>query len=888
MVYFFSIILFLTLPAFGSAEKADEKQRIIHLSSQINNNIFRTDAELGLTKFLAQHKKNSNFLNMQTTASEDLNPKILKFHELPEHIKLDFCPICFYGFEERKNDGFFDTIFKNSCGHYCHLNCLNNETDQEKNSCKICHQQIATDEKKELEKELIDLNFDNNTSLGTLIGIFADKKGLAYSLTKEVEAIKVPALKTYRSNTLDEIWEIILTFLKDNGCSFETRDNLLIFAKDAQIYPIYSSRDGIRPDLLPDSDQVIRYMYYLKNVKSDIATSILNQLLNEQPISIGNYDILLIKDKSRTIRHALQIIFELDNGGLRQDLVIHPLKHTDPEFVANFLTKEVIGSVKGSTDRIRYITPNKKSLTYFSPDVKVFPYLNRKSLIFLGPKVEVDRYRHFVDLTLDVEIDAAKSRIHIYEVKYHSPEKLKNLLDRMIKTSSGPNSAEKFKDTIIYAEQQSNENNAGGNRLIVAGTDEEWMIIENLIKELDKPLKTIAIEVMVVNASQSLQRLLSSHIRDAKGGAINPNVSFRTNSFADTLNVASGNSSFSNISREATLPPDFLNDQGSNVMSLKNLATGILDKDAWAFIKSKATQNNSAIIYQPFMVTKSNETTKWMDKVTRQVPGELLVTASKTSRRQVPLDAQVSLNLTPRVNIEGLIDMDVEIIVQEFLPIIEGQQDTPETTSRSVKTRVFVGMGEVLVLGGFDISKLTKTRYGFPLLEKIPIIGNLFRSLTKLSDKTQTMFFLRASTMKQELQPGMDDYTALKVKYAKYQVGNVDNVSEEKDPIVRVFFKPRHSSLAQSKSDQQNSRFKYIDDFVEAKTSPLEVNMINDPAFNSGLKNEDEKKVSPTKSYWEENGYYPKKNILANLKHKKPRRSNQNLVIENITTPELI
>lgn len=718
-------------------------------------------------------------------------------------------------------------------------------------------------------EEVIDLNFEN-TTISSLIKILADKMGFAYILSKDLESVKVPPLKSFGPRKISQAWNLILNLLRDSGFSHEDRGGLHIFSKDGQLYPFYSSKE-VPPDKIPDdSDQVIRYLYYLNNLRADAINSFLGNFLTEKPIQVGSLDVLLLKEKARNLKKILQIVQELDIGGVHQTVVILPLKYTNADTVARFLNDDIIAQSKNNSgDKIRFFSPNKKSVTYFPTEVRVIPYKDKDVIIFFGQKAEIDRLIHFVKLAIDIKLPGANSRIHIKEVKNQAPDYVKGIIERLIssRTSQVGGNPDRFKDVVLFAETPGQQRSSSGSRIIVSCSNEEWRIIEDLIEDLDKATQTIAIEIMIVDASMSLLKILESHIRDRAGGFINQNVSFRTNNFANSLD-------FQGTPREYPINGGILNYQDASDFAFGKTTAGVLDQDAWGLIRTVATQHNSAVLYQPFITVKSNETGRWSQSDRRQVPGEIQSTASKVTRRQAQVSATTAIDITPRVNLGGQVDIDLTITVEEFLATTLSP-DTPESSSRTVKTTATIGMGEVLALGGFDRSKLSKQTANTPILGNIPIIGTFFKSATKQSDKTQTMFFIRASTMKQELQPEIDDYTALKVKYAKYQLGNIDNYAETKDPFVRFFFKPRKSTIKQTVSDYQQGRFKYIDDFIERKTMPQSANIKNDPSFNSGIENQVPNKAV---TYWDKIEKYntdPEKTLK-----KKKSKKNQTLIIE--------
>lgn len=813
----------------------DGVREIVHLKgddvifqNQDNTVVFKSDFDLN----------GDGILQSDVEEALLIRPKNYGYDDLNESRKKDLCVLCQSRFEQVKDDSTKIEILELGCTHFFHKSCLDLWQKAGHDMCPTCKYRIGGNVGD--SEEVLDISLDS-ISLATFIKIVAEKKKMNYWLHKDLATIK-PSLKTYKAMSVDRAWELILTLLEIYGYTHVVVGDLHKFlpSKEAvtEPYPLYSSVKGITPDMLPDSDQVIRYIYALKNIKADMANSILGNLLGEKQLTVGDFDVLIIKDSSRNIKQAMKIIRELDVGGMRQSIAIMSLRYTEPEVIAKFLNEDIIAGKSGGSN-IRFWAPYKKSLKYFSSDVRVIPYKDKRMLIFLGQQAEVDRIIHFVKFALDIDIGQAGSRIHIKEIRHHSPADVQRLLQSLI--SGSGNNSEFFKDIKMYAESatSSTEGHGSGSRLIVACGNDDWKRISEFIDQVDKPQPTLAVEIMIVDASLDLVKQLSGHVRDASDGFFGDNIGLRSNNFASTLTFDS-NLPASTKTREYPLNQGLYSDPASSFISIGG-SKNLLHADAWGLIKAQASQTNSSIIYQPYIVTTNNQEGKWASSEDRRTDGDIQSTGTRTIRRRVSIKAATNITLTPRINLEGVVDLSINIRVSEFK---ENVATSPDTTSRNLVTKATLGLGEVLALGGFDSSKLTRATYKVPFLSSIPIIGLLFKNSKKQSNKTQLYMFLRVSVIKQQLHAEPDDYTALKVKYAKYQVDNINSYAKSQDPIEQFFFKPRKSTIQQTMQDYKNDRFSYIDEFVERKETPISANMLADPYYNSGRMKMSEKNLA--------------------------------------------
>ena len=70
------------------------------------------------------------------------------------------------------------------------------------------------------------------------------------------------------------------------------------------------------------------------------------------------------------------------------------------------------------------------------------------------------------------------------------------------------------------------------------------------------------------------------------------------------------------------------------------------------------------------------------------------------------------------------------------------------TNQRIVDTTVIVDDGEILVLGGLLEDVLRESEQRVPVLGRIPLLGNLFRSRKTEKLKTNLMVFIRATILR--------------------------------------------------------------------------------------------------------------------------------------------
>ena len=108
------------------------------------------------------------------------------------------------------------------------------------------------------------------------------------------------------------------------------------------------------------------------------------------------------------------------------------------------------------------------------------------------------------------------------------------------------------------------------------------------------------------------------------------------------------------------------------------------------------------------------------------------------------VDTGVILKVTPRVNANGLITLDVS---QEVSGVSNTSSTAtsslgPTITQRRIQSTVTVQNGETIALGGLIQDNNRTSKNGIPVLSDIPVLGNAFRSTDRSLQRTELLVLL--------------------------------------------------------------------------------------------------------------------------------------------------
>ena len=180
-----------------------------------------------------------------------------------------------------------------------------------------------------------------------------------------------------------------------------------------------------------------------------------------------------------------------------------------------------------------------------------------------------------------------------------------------------------------------------------------------------------------------------------------------------------------------------------------------------ALLHAEATLNNINVISSPSLMVLNNQKAKI--NVGQQVPistgsssiplaGGATTSSFAQSNTIQYKDTGVTLDVTPRVNANGLVIMKLKQIVSNVVPVAptasQTQQQSPTIDKKEIDSSVAVHDGETIVLGGLISDSVTRNTIGVPWLYQLPIIGSLFGSTEKSDTKTELVILITPRVVK--------------------------------------------------------------------------------------------------------------------------------------------
>ena len=264
------------------------------------------------------------------------------------------------------------------------------------------------------------------------------------------------------------------------------------------------------------------------------------------------------------------------------------------------------------------------------------------------------------------------------------------------------------------------------NSIVIYSNQEDYRIIEQAVRRLDRPLLQVAIEATVaeVTLTDGLEFGIQYFLKSQDVG----------------LKANQGSAGLFNAAAQAA--------QSAAIQRVLPGANLLLGPEAQPrlILNALSTITNVKVLSSPNLVVVNNQPA--ILQVGDQIP---LTTSTATllSNSTTPVvntiemrNTGVILKVLPQVNANGTILLEIE---QEISNVLNQDQQslTPSISQRRVHSTVAVTSGQTVLLGGLISEREEKTLSGIPGLRQIEFLGNLFGNTSGTKRRSEIIIFIR-------------------------------------------------------------------------------------------------------------------------------------------------
>ena len=565
---------------------------------------------------------------------------------------------------------------------------------------------------------------------------------------------------------------------------------VIVREKTLHVVPLGTARQhnlpvfiGADPAKIPDTDQMVTQVMPVQFALVKELSENLQPLLNVQSATLAaneSSNVLILTDTQAHIRRIAAIIQAIDRSvGGDQAVKVFTLAHADAEKVAQIINN-LYGSAstqsRGSNQGQQFgrgfnqggnrggfggggNQNQNQSQGGREIEVQAAADTGTNSLVV---RASPETLTMLADIVAQLDRDnSARDDVLFYHVKNGKAADLATSLNELFQgiqsTSSttqnrtagqtgsrtgttgatGQAAVRQATPTVIMAGgNAANANNADAgldltgqvrvvadaisNSVMVLSPERNFDRLRRLLEQLDQPVKQVLVRILV--AEVTLEKGIDLGV-ELTGGS-------------------RGSTTSSNVFTDFSLFDSAL---GVNGFLIENT-------DFRAAIRALATDTNFDVLSRPYVLTTDNK--EATVNVSQEVP---VPTGSRTDQNNnitttfERRDVGIILTVTPQINSEGLVVLDVSqelsALSDQAIPIAD-DVNSPIINKRTMTTRVLVEHGQTAVIGGLVKDQIAQTVRKVPLLGDIPLLGNLFKRTESTKSQTELLIFLTPQVVK--------------------------------------------------------------------------------------------------------------------------------------------
>jgi type IV pilus assembly protein PilQ len=298
------------------------------------------------------------------------------------------------------------------------------------------------------------------------------------------------------------------------------------------------------------------------------------------------------------------------------------------------------------------------------------------------------------------------------------------------------------------------------NTMLVQDTAEQLTAIRNMVATLDIPVRQVLIESRIVIVSDDFSRELGVRAGFTRvSDDINDLMAISGSAQATDTMMGSVLDNLASTGQPFPVEVPFGNFDRYNVnMPVANpagrIALSILDFDDFLIdLELSAAQNEGRgeIKSTPRVITANQREAIIEQGV--EIPYQESASSGATTTQFKK--AVLSLKVTPQITPDDRIILDLTVskdsVGQNVASATGGF--VPSIDTREITTQVLVNDGQTVVLGGIMETERRDSERKVPLLGDVPVLGNLFKTKSKVSNRDELLIFITPKILREGSTP---------------------------------------------------------------------------------------------------------------------------------------
>ncbi|EPT7870354.1 type IV pilus secretin PilQ [Neisseria gonorrhoeae] len=268
------------------------------------------------------------------------------------------------------------------------------------------------------------------------------------------------------------------------------------------------------------------------------------------------------------------------------------------------------------------------------------------------------------------------------------------------------------------------------NTLIVTDTRSVIEKFRKLIDELDVPAQQVMIEARIVEAADGFSRDLGVKF----GATGRKKLKNETSAFGWGVNPGFGGGDKWEVQTKINLP---VAAAANSISLVRAISSGALNLE----LSASESLSKTKTLANPRVLTQNRKEAKIESGY--EIPFTVTTASGGGNSTNTELKkAVLGLTVTPNITPDGQIIMTVKINKDSPAQCASGNNTILCISTKSLNTQAMVENGGTLIVGGIYEENNGNTLTKVPLLGDIPVIGNLFKTRGKKTDRRELLIFI--------------------------------------------------------------------------------------------------------------------------------------------------
>ncbi|EMU2701016.1 TPA: type IV pilus secretin PilQ [Neisseria gonorrhoeae] len=268
------------------------------------------------------------------------------------------------------------------------------------------------------------------------------------------------------------------------------------------------------------------------------------------------------------------------------------------------------------------------------------------------------------------------------------------------------------------------------NTLIVTDTRSVIEKFRKLIDELDVPAQQVMIEARIVEAADGFSRDLG--VKFSATGR--KKLKNETSAFGWGVNSGFGGGDKWEAQTKINLP---VAAAANSISLVRAISSGALNLE----LSASESLSKTKTLANPRVLTQNRKEAKIESGY--EIPFTVTTASGGGNSTNTELKkAVLGLTVTPNITPDGQIIMTVKINKDSPAQCASGNNTILCISTKSLNTQAMVENGGTLIVGGIYEENNGNTLTKVPLLGDIPVIGNLFKTRGKKTDRRELLIFI--------------------------------------------------------------------------------------------------------------------------------------------------